>query len=81
MRCVPAAWCVPSRSAPTKLWDDSGAGGGKPGSIWTVNSMDMIAVVTGHDVPTEKFYELKTARFYLDSGAVVDTTTNSIKFT
>lgn len=66
MRCVPASWCSPTKTAPYKVWDDTGAGGGKPGSIWTINSMDMLTVVTGHDPPTETFFDLNSARFFLD---------------
>ena len=66
MRCVPLAWCKPTTVHPTKIWDDSGAGGGKPGSIWTINSMDMVAVVVGHDPPKEEFYEFNSSRFFLE---------------
>jgi hypothetical protein len=69
MRCVPAAWCIPSSVTPTKLWDDTGSGGGKPGSIWTVNSMDMMTIVAGHEPPKEIFYELKNNRFFVDQFA------------
>jgi hypothetical protein len=67
MRCVPASWCCPAKSAPYKVWDDTGAGGGKPGSMWTINSMDMLAVVAGHEPPTETFYDLNSNRFFLDN--------------
>jgi Ca2+-binding EF-hand superfamily protein len=63
MRCVPAAWCVASSVTPTKIWDDTGAGGGKPGSIWTVNSMDIVAIVAGHEPPKDVFYEFKSKSF------------------
>jgi hypothetical protein len=66
MRCVPAAWCVPTSVTPTKVWDDTGAGGGKPGSIWTVNSLDMVAVVAGHEAPKDIFYEFKSQSFSLE---------------
>jgi hypothetical protein len=66
IRCVPDTWVKRSKTAPVKLWDDSGAGGGKPGSIWLINSYDMIAVVAGHDAPREDFYELHSSRFFLD---------------
>jgi hypothetical protein len=36
MRCVPSSWTAVSKIVPKKIWDDSGAGGGKPGSMWTV---------------------------------------------
>lgn len=67
MRCVPLAWCSPSKKPPYKIWDDTGAGGGKPGSIWTINSMDMVAIVPGHDPPTDTFYDLNDKRFFIDS--------------
>jgi hypothetical protein len=66
MRCVPAAWCFPTSITPIKVWDDTGAGGGKPGSIWTVNSLDMVAVVAGHDPPQEVFYEFKSQVYSLE---------------
>ena len=66
MRCVPAAWCVPTSVNPFKVWDDTGAGGGKPGSIWTVNSLDMVAVVAGHEPPKEVFYEFRSPTFSLE---------------
>jgi hypothetical protein len=67
MRCVPLAWCIPTKVVPTQIWNDTGAGGGKPGSMWTINSLDMMAIVPGHDKPTEVFYELNAARFFLES--------------
>ena len=63
MRCVPAAWCVKSKVAPRKIWDDTGAGGGKPGSIWIINSLEMLAIVPGHDTPTDDFYDLRDSKF------------------
>ncbi len=67
MRCVPFSWCIPAKVAPTKIWDDSGAGGGKPGSIWTINSYDMITVIPGHEPPKESFYEVSSNKFFLDT--------------
>jgi hypothetical protein len=66
MRCVPSSWCTLSSHKPVKVWDDTGAGGGKAGSIWTINSMDMIAVTIGHDAPQDTFYELNSQRFFLE---------------
>ncbi len=76
MRCVPASWCTPSKSPPYKVWDDTGAGGGKPGSIWTINSMDMLAVVPGHEPPTETFFDLNSNRFFLDNTQLPKRTPN-----
>ena len=60
---------MPSTVTPTKVWDDSGAGGGKPGSIWVVNAMDMVAIVAGHEPPKEPSYDLKNNRFFIDKYA------------
>jgi hypothetical protein len=67
MRCVPLAWCVPSKVVPSQIWNDTGAGGGKPGSMWVINSLDMVAVIAGHEQPKETFYELNAARFFLEN--------------
>lgn len=67
MRCVPEKWCVPTKTMPVKVWDDTGAGGGRPGSIWIINSMDMIAVTTGHEPPKDTFYEVSSSRFFIDA--------------
>ena len=66
MRCLPASWVVPTGVVPIKIWDDTGAGGGKPGSIWIINTMDMVAFSAGHDAPTEQFYELHTNKFFVE---------------
>jgi hypothetical protein len=50
---------------PVQVWNDTGAGGGRPGSIWIINSMDHITVVAGHDAPKETFYELASNRFFM----------------
>lgn len=63
---MPRSWCTVSKVVPLKLWDDTGAGGGKAGSIWLVNAMDMIAVIPGHDPPREEMYELNSSKFYLE---------------
>jgi Ca2+-binding EF-hand superfamily protein len=70
MRCVPLSWCEPAKEPPIKIWDDTGAGGGKPGSLWTINSMDMIAVVPGHEPPTDTAYELNNIRFFLEGAYI-----------
>jgi hypothetical protein len=49
-----------------QIWNDTGAGGGKPGSIWTINSMNLIAFAPGHEPPTEQFFELSAPRFFID---------------
>jgi len=70
IRCVPAHWCIPAKNAPRKVWDDSGAGGGRPGSVWAVNSLQLIAVSVGHDIPKEVFYDLDHDRFFIDDAMI-----------
>jgi hypothetical protein len=65
IRCLPKTWVTQSKMAPQKIWDDSGSGGGKPGSVWLVNSLGLIAIVPGHNPPTETFYDVAQGRFYL----------------
>lgn len=74
MRCVPAVWCSPTRTAPTKVWDDTGGGGGKPGSVWIINQMHMVAFVQGHQAPTETFYDLNSDRFFAEGLQLTKTT-------
>lgn len=44
------------------MWDDAGTGG-RPGSMWVVNSLGLIHVCEGHNAPTEKFYDLYKVKF------------------
>ena len=67
IRCVPEKWVIPSPTAPTKLWDDTGAGGGKPGSMWVINDMNMVVVVTGLDPPPrDECLALTDKKFYFE---------------
>jgi hypothetical protein len=66
MRCVPASWCAPTKVKPNKIWDDTGAGGGKPASMWIINSLGMVTIVPGHEPPSETFYDMASTRFFLD---------------
>ena len=65
MRCVHKSWCV---EVPwdriTRVWDDRGTGG-KPGSIWIVNSLQHAWVTVGYDKPQGPFYELRDMPFML----------------
>ena len=49
MRCVPSNWTAPSSKPPQKVWDDTGSGGGKAGSMWIVNDMNMLVLIPGHE--------------------------------
>jgi hypothetical protein len=63
MRCVPRDWCKPSGFL-QKIWDDSGSGG-RQGSIWVFNTLNLIGCVSGSDPPRQKGYDLKSRRFFL----------------
>jgi hypothetical protein len=50
LRCVPAAWtCKPS--APPRLVWENGGSGGRPASVWVVNSLGTAHVTVGFDAP------------------------------
>jgi len=68
--CVPKSWVKPSVHHPLKIWDDVGSGGGKPGSIWLINSMDMIDIVPGHNPPEGEYYEFAKSRYNLDGFSI-----------
>ena len=45
IHCVPSSWVIKSTRPPRKVWDDTGAGGGKAGSMWIVNNMNMVIII------------------------------------
>eukprot|EP01012_Entosiphon_sulcatum_P062087 TRINITY_DN8821_c0_g1_i1.p1 TRINITY_DN8821_c0_g1~~TRINITY_DN8821_c0_g1_i1.p1 ORF type:complete len:4205 (-),score=604.71 TRINITY_DN8821_c0_g1_i1:28-12642(-) len=58
VRCVPRQWTQTSTFTPTLVWDDQGMGG-RPGSVWIVNSLNLMAVLPGVDPPPPgKFLDL-----------------------
>mmetsp|Transcript_46930 Transcript_46930/g.52507 ORF Transcript_46930/g.52507 Transcript_46930/m.52507 type:complete len:334 (+) Transcript_46930:1-1002(+) len=63
MRCIPRDWCKPSGYL-AKIWDDSGSGG-RQGSIWIFNTLNLIGFVSGSDPPRQKGFDLKSSRFFL----------------
>lgn len=63
IRCVPREWCKES-TALKKIWDDSGATG-RAGSIWVLNSLQLIGFVSGSDPPQRRPFDLKAKRFFL----------------
>ena len=62
VRCVPRQWVSPTSFRPVKIWNDSGTSG-RPGSLWRVNSMGLMAACLGHDPPSGPFYELRADIF------------------
>jgi len=76
IRCVPVKWVVSSKMQPIKIWDDTGSGGGKPGSLWLINDMNMVVMVTGHEPPPrEDCMQLSDKKFYFE-GFNFNTLTN-----
>ena len=67
VRCLPRRWVVPSKYDPKLIWEDSGAGG-KKGSMWLINSMELMAVTEGHLPPKGPFWELFKPRFMASEG-------------
>jgi len=63
MRCVPRDWCKPSGFL-QKIWDDAGSGG-RQGSIWVFNTLNLVGFVSGSDPPRQKSWDLKSRRFFL----------------
>jgi hypothetical protein len=63
MRCVARDWCKPSGFL-NKVWDDSGSGG-RQGSIWVFNTLNLVGFVSGSDPPSKKGFDLKSRRFFL----------------
>lgn len=63
MRCVTKNWLTESTSV-QKVWDDSGSGG-REGSIWQFNSLNLVGFVAGHEPPARRPWDLKSRRFFL----------------
>jgi len=60
--------CIPTKTKPVKLWEDSGAAGGRSGSVWVINSMGLVAIVEGHQEPTGEFFELNLKNAVIQLG-------------
>ena len=54
------------------IWNDSGSGG-REGSIWLFNSLNLIGFVNGHDPPRRKPLDLKAHRFFLREYSCIKT--------
>jgi hypothetical protein len=63
-RTVPIKWVTRAKHAPKLVWEDSGTGG-RPGSVWSVNTCNQITLAKGHDAPQEMFYDVRAERFFL----------------
>lgn len=63
-RTIPLKWVDRTKLPPKPVWEDSGTGG-RPGSVWSINAMNLITLAKGHDAPQEMFYDLRGDRFFL----------------
>jgi Ca2+-binding EF-hand superfamily protein len=71
MRCICKHWCTESKIVKS-LWNDSGSGG-REGSIWLFNSLNLIGFVNGHDPPRRKPFDIKAHRFFLREYSCIKT--------
>lgn len=62
--CVPREWVEPAPDMVKMLWSDAGASG-KPGSLWAVGSLQILAATPGNQAPSDKSWRLKRTRFTL----------------
>jgi len=63
MRCVCKDWLKQSTFV-QKVWDDSGSGG-REGSVWLFNTLNLAGFVSGHDPPASHPWDLRSRRFFL----------------
>jgi len=63
MRCVCKDFLQKSRFV-KKVWDDSGSGG-REGSIWIFNDMNLVGFVAGHDPPSQQPWDIRSHRFFI----------------
>eukprot|EP00298_Acanthocystis_sp_HF-20_P013464 c20367_g1_i1.p1 GENE.c20367_g1_i1~~c20367_g1_i1.p1 ORF type:complete len:993 (+),score=394.55 c20367_g1_i1:430-2979(+) len=64
VHCVPVDWVAPTKVKPTLIWDGTGVGG-RPGSLWEINSMRLFAASQGNEPPTQIFYDIEPSFFVL----------------
>ena len=68
VQCVPRSWVEPAPDDVKMVWADSGAGG-KPGSLWSVGSLGLLAAAQAQRPPVEMSWRLRRTRFWLgDAG-------------
>ena len=64
VRCVPVEWVEPAPELTRMIWSDSGASG-KPGSLWAVGTLQLLAAALGNDPPVRNSWKLRETRFTL----------------
>jgi len=70
MRCVPKGWTVPARSDSKCIWDDNGTGG-KRGSFWFLNTLNLMQCTDSHERPESVCFDLASKRFMASEGLVL----------
>merc|ERR1712227_333080 len=64
VHCVPKRWVIKSTTKPKMVWSNKGTGG-KPGSIWVVNSLNTLYAVQGHTLDSNEFFpDVTSNRFF-----------------
>ena len=53
VRCLPEKWAVKPSMEPQLVWTNEGSGG-RPASIWLVNSLGLLYVNAGHNPPASR---------------------------
>ena len=66
VRCLPERWAVKPSVAPQLVWSNEGTGG-RPASIWLVNSLGLLYVTIGHNAPPERdLWDIKRGELRAD---------------
>ena len=81
IRCLPEQWAVKPSVEPQFVWSNEGSGG-RPASIWLVNSLGLLHVTIGHNPPPARdLWDIKRGQLsadqvvkYRPSAPVVQTT-------
>jgi len=63
IRCICADWVRPSAHV-KRHWVDSGSGG-REGSIWIFNTLNLAGFTAGHDPPRQTVWDIKSNRFFM----------------
>ena len=66
MRCIPEKWAIKPTMEPQLVWTNEGSGG-RPASIWLVNSLGLLYVNIGHNPPPARdVWDIKRGQLTAD---------------
>ena len=66
VRCLPEQWAIKPTMAPQLVWTNEGSGG-RPASIWLVNSLGLLYVNIGHNPPAARdLWDIKRGKLTAD---------------